>query len=213
LDNVITKFAQDALRTICVAFKDIQEGENGAKHDEGHPIKDIETSGFTLICIFGIMDIIRAEVPQAVADVQRAGVTVRMVTGDNIVTAQAIAERCKIITKDEIGNSKVAMEGKEFFTLTGGLMCKACGKDLPVDCQCEQKDRIEVVKNAKAFKDLVPTFKVMARARPEDKYLLVTGLRNLNCTVAVTGDGTNDAPALKKADVGFAMGITGTDVA
>ena len=66
---MITKFAQDALRTICVAFKDIQEGENGAKHDEGHPIKDIETSGFTLICIFGIMDIIRAEVPQAVADV------------------------------------------------------------------------------------------------------------------------------------------------
>ena len=159
------------------------------------------------------MDIIRAEVPTAVADVQRAGVIVRMVTGDNIVTAQAIAVRCNIISKDEIGNSKVAMEGKEFFTLTGGLMCKACGKDLPVDCKCEQKNRIEVVKNAKAFKDLVPTFKVMARARPEDKYLLVTGLRNLGCTVAVTGDGTNDAPALKKADVGFAMGITGTDVA
>lgn len=105
------------------------------------------------------------------------------------------------------------MLGKTFAEITGGLFCKNCNKDIPLDCKCEQKNRIEVVKNNKVFKELVPTFKVMARARPEDKYLLVTGLRNLHYTVAVTGDGTNDAPALKKADVGFAMGITGTDVA
>jgi len=62
----------------------------------------------------------------------------------------------------------------------------------------------------KRFKEYVPHLKVMARSRPEDKYLLVTGLKNCGACVAVTGDGTNDAMALRKADVGFGMGIAGT---
>ena len=63
------------------------------------------------------------------------------------------------------------------------------------------------------FKRMRNKLRVLARSRPEDKYLLVTALKECGDIVAVTGDGTNDAPALKKADVGFAMGVTGTDVA
>ena len=70
----------------------------------------------------------------------------------------------------------------------------------------------ERVRHLGKFKAIAPKLKVMARSRPEDKYLLVTGLRNLDEVVAVTGDGTNDAPALSKANVGFGMGITGTQV-
>jgi P-type Ca2+ transporter type 2C len=91
------------------------------------------------------------------------------------------------------------------------LICKTCKNDSP--CNCNPKDAVEGVKNLNAFKAIRKHLKVLARSRQEDKYLLVTGLKAMGDAVAVTGDGTNDAPALKKADVGFAMGIAGTDVA
>lgn len=80
-------------------------------------------------------------------------------------------------------------------------------------CECDRSVVKEGVLNLEAFKAIHKNLRVLARSRPEDKYLLVTGLKELGDIVAVTGDGTNDAPALKKADVGFAMGITGTEIA
>ena len=120
-----------------------------------------------------------------------------MVTGDNIITAKAIAVKCGIIQEHEKANEMCCVEGPEFNKKMGGLH--------------NEGQESERVKNAKEFKKYLPHLKVMARSRPEDKYLLVTGLKDNGKVVAVTGDGTNDATALKKSDVGFGMDVTGTD--
>jgi len=168
----------------------------------------------TLLCLIGIKDVIRQEVKGAVAKCKNAHIRVRMVTGDNKRTAIAIAKECDILPEDfkDTGNDEV-LNGPDFFDRVGGLICKNCKGGIPLKCKCPKKDVKEAVGNMEEFKKIAEKLKVLARSRPEDKYLLVSGLRDLRCTVAVTGDGTNDAPALKKADVGFAMGITGTQVA
>jgi Ca2+-transporting ATPase len=133
----------------------------------------------TALCLVGIKDPVRAAVPAAVATCQRAGIRVRMVTGDNIHTARHIARECGILTP-----GGVAIEGPDFRKMSEAEML--------------------------AF---LPSLQVMARSSPQDKYVLVQALQRMGEVVAVTGDGTNDAPALKAADVGLAMGIAGTEVA
>ena len=148
----------------------------------------------TCLCVVGIQDPVRPEVPEAIRKCQRAGITVRMVTGDNINTARAIATSCGILKP---GEDFIALEGKEFNERV--------------------RDENGEVSQAK-LDQLWPKLRVLARAQPTDKYILVKGIIDSHVSenrevVAVTGDGTNDGPALKKADVGFAMGIAGTDVA
>jgi Ca2+ transporting ATPase len=135
-----------------------------------------------------------------------------MVTGDNKITAMAIAKECNIIESNVGEESEQVMLGPDFYALVEGLKCKNCKKPSHI-CECVGGKPHECVGNLQAFIPIWKNLRVLARSRPEDKYLLVTGLKEMGDIVAVTGDGTNDAPALKKADVGFAMGLTGTDVA
>ena len=115
------------------------------------------------------------------------------------------------------------MEGKEFIDRVGGVVCKKCQEE---KCECpintdeaEKRNltsedvRVDTIRYGEEFDKIYVNLLVLARSRPEDKYALVTGLKERGNVVAVTGDGTNDAPALKKADVGFAMGQAGTEVA
>lgn len=212
LKKQIETYAKMALRTIIFGYKDLKENECGPEHkdkDEGSKIFKIEEGGFTMICIAGIKDIIRDEVPDAVIRCNEAGVRVRMVTGDNKTTAIAIAKECGIIKEGEEDEENVCMEGPEFCDYVGGLIYKDTGEQVMIMGKEAERERIG---NKEHMIKIRNKLKVLARSRPNDKYIMVTGLRELGDIVAVTGDGTNDAPALKKADVGFAM-KTGTQVA
>ncbi|XP_067166881.1 plasma membrane calcium-transporting ATPase 4 isoform X7 [Apteryx mantelli] len=187
--KVIEPMACHGLRTICLAFRDFPAGAEPDWDSENEILSDL-----TCIAVVGIEDPVRPEVPDAILKCQRAGITVRMVTGDNINTARAIATKCGILLP---GEDFLCLEGKEFNRLI---------RNEKGEVEQEQLDKIW------------PKLRVLARSSPTDKHTLVKGIIDSTVgdqrqVVAVTGDGTNDGPALKKADVGFAMGIAGTDVA
>ncbi|CAD8110921.1 unnamed protein product [Paramecium sonneborni] len=216
IEKAIENMASKSLRTIGLAYRELDGTEDLTnKNDKG--VYNVETENLILIAIVGIKDILRPEVPGAVASCKTAGIKVRMVTGDNKITAKAIAKECGILIDE---NQSLVLEGPDFVNRIGGVICKWC-KTAICDCPRDQTTakqigkqvRVDTIKNGEEFDKLYPFLDVLARSRPEDKYALVTGLLERGHVVAVTGDGTNDAPALKKADVGFAMGIAGTEVA
>ncbi|OCL09812.1 putative plasma membrane calcium-transporting ATPase [Glonium stellatum] len=182
LTNTIDGYAVRSLRTIGIAYRDFKSwpppGARTLENDQKEALFEDIFKDMTFVGIIGIQDPLRPGVKEAVMQCQNAGVCVRMVTGDNVGTAKAIAEACGIFTQG------LVMEGPQFRKLS-----------------VTQMDQI------------IPQLQVLARSSPEDKKTLVKRLKELGETVAVTGDGTNDGPALRAADVGFSMGLSDTEIA
>ena len=176
-----------------------------------------------MVGIFGLKDPLRKGIRDAVETCHKAGINVRMVTGDNIDTARAISLEAGIISQADLDPDAedagyVCMTGKEFRdSVSGTVQMEETEKEVDGEDGEKEKKKVKQVVcrigNMNTFRKVDAKLKVMARSQPDDKFMLVDGLIKVGKTVAVTGDGTNDAPALNRSDVGFAMGITGTDVA
>uniref|UniRef100_A0A8D1C200 Sodium/potassium-transporting ATPase subunit alpha n=1 Tax=Sus scrofa TaxID=9823 RepID=A0A8D1C200_PIG len=170
---------------------------------------DCDDVNFTTdnLCFVGLMSMIdppRAAVPDAVGKCRSAGIKVIMVTGDHPITAKAIAKGVGIISEGNETVEDIAARLNIPVSQVNPRDAKACvihGTDLK-DFTSEQID--EILQNHTEI--------VFARTSPQQKLIIVEGCQRQGAIVAVTGDGVNDSPALKKADIGVAMGIAGSDV-
>lgn len=174
-EDVLAEYQKGAKRTLALAY--VELGESESIISEGK----LSTTKLKFVGVFAIQDDIREGVKESIEECMKAGIAVKIVTGDNPGTAKEIGRKIGLWT-DSDGDKNI---------ITGTEMAKLSDKEL---------------------EERVMDIKIIARARPMDKKRLVEALRRLDQVVAVTGDGTNDAPALNAADVGLAMG-NGTQVA
>ncbi|KAH9805642.1 calcium-transporting ATPase 8 plasma membrane-type [Citrus sinensis] len=180
--KAIEDMASSSLRCVAIAYRTYERER--IPDEEELSRWALPEDDLVLLAIVGIKDPCRPSVKDAIRLCRIAGVKVRMLTGDNIQTARAIALECGILTSEADATEPNIIEGKSFRALSETQREEIAGK-----------------------------ISVMGRSSPSDKLLLVQALRKRGDVVAVTGDGTNDAPALHEADIGLAMGIQGTEVA
>ena len=178
--QIIEGMAASRLRCIAFAYKEVPAEEQ--MDDQGYKVVQKE-EGLTLLGLVGLKDPCRPGVKIAVQDFRKAGVEIKMITGDDVFTAKAIATECGILKTDEDMSSGAVIEGVQFRNYTAQ----------------ERREKVDEIY-------------VMARSSPFDKLLMVQCLKEKGHVVAMTGDGTNDAPALIEADIGISMGIQGTKV-
>ncbi|KAE8674057.1 Calcium-transporting ATPase 8, plasma membrane-type [Hibiscus syriacus] len=179
----IDEMAASSLRCVALAYR-LCEREKVTSDEESCNDWILPEDNLVLLAIVGIKDPCRSGVKDTVKICMDAGVKVRMVTGDNIRTAKAIALECGILSSAQDVTEPTVLEGRVFRALS-------------------EKEREQMAQK----------ITVMGRSSPNDKLLLVQALRKGGDVVVVTGDGTNDAPALHEADIGLSMGIQGTEVA
>ena len=172
---ILSKYQNHAMRTLAFACAKVVDGANPIDGNR------LDTSNLTFLGVVAIADPVRADVPDAVSDVIRAGIQIKIVTGDTPATAKEIGRQIGLWEPSDSESNIIT--GPEFEQLSD-----------------------------EELRHRVKSLKIIARARPLDKKRLVEALQANNEVVAVTGDGTNDAPALKSAHVGLSMG-DGTSVA
>ena len=182
LDARVAAMASEGLRVLALARKEFPSGTTLIRHEE-------VSDGFTLLGLQGMMDPPRVEAAQSIAECRRAGIRVKMITGDHADTAVAIARQLEL---DGDAPGDPATNGESMSVITGAHM--------------NEIDDTELV----AVAHDTPVF---ARVAPEQKLRLVEALQHRGDVIAMTGDGVNDAPALRRADIGVSMGIAGTEVA
>ena len=174
-DKTLADYQKGAKRILALAYMELGESESIIAEGK------LNTRKLKFVGVFAIQDDIREGVKESIEECKKAGIAVKIVTGDNPGTAKEIGRKIGLWTETDSDKN----------IITGTEMAKLSDKQL---------------------EERVMDIKIIARARPMDKKRLVEALQNLDQVVAVTGDGTNDAPALNKADVGLAMG-NGTQVA